>query len=197
MTRRPAALLPADEIAGIVERLAGEIDADHPEGVMFVGLLKGSIFFVADLMRALRVPCEVDFFALSSYAPGARRVRILKDLSQDVSGKDVIVVADIVDTGLSLGHVVELVRDRGARTVEVCALLDRPGRRIIPVPLRYLGREVGDDFLVGYGLDYGERYRNLCQVVVVDPEAIATDRTGFETALFGTETAVSVERDPG
>ncbi len=106
------ALLSADEIARIVERLAGEIEADHKNGVMLVGLLKGSVFLVADLIRALSVPSEIDFFALSSYAPGERRVRILKDLSHDVSEKDVVIVADIVDTGLSIGYVVELVRAR-------------------------------------------------------------------------------------
>jgi hypoxanthine phosphoribosyltransferase len=197
MNTRPAALLSAEEIARIVERLAGEIDADHANGVMIVGLLKGCVFLCADLMRALNVPSEIDFFALSSYAPGERRVRILKDLSHDVTGKDVIIVADIVDTGLSIGYVVDLVRARGARTVEVCALLDRPTRRIIPVPLRYLGRPVDDDFLVGYGLDYAERYRNVRAIVPVDPQLLAADRAGAERALYGEKTAVPVEPDPG
>ncbi|MGB9111929.1 MAG: hypoxanthine phosphoribosyltransferase [Acidimicrobiales bacterium] len=197
MSTRPTALLSAEEIARIVDRLAGEIDADHADGVMLVGLLKGSVFFCADLIRALKVPCEIDFFALSSYAPGERRVRILKDLSHDVTGKDVVIVADIVDTGLSIGYVVDLVRARGARTAEVCALLDRPGRRIIPVPLRYLGLPVDDDFLVGYGLDYAERYRNVRAVVPVDPSALAADRAGVERALYGGKTAVPVEPDRG
>jgi hypoxanthine phosphoribosyltransferase len=191
------ALLSADEIARIVERLAGEIEADHKDGVTLVGLLKGSVFLVADLIRALSVPSEIDFFALSSYAPGERRVRILKDLSHDVSEKDVVIVADIVDTGLSIGYVVELVRARGARTVEVCALLDRPARRIIPVPLRYLGLAVEDDFFVGYGLDFAERYRNLNAVVPIDPKALASDRSRVEKALFAMESAVPVEPDRG
>ncbi len=191
------ALLSAEEIARIVERLASEIEAEHENGVTLVGLLKGSIFLAADLIRALSVPCEIDFFALSSYAPGERRVRILKDLSHDVSEKDVVIVADIVDTGLSIGYVVELVRARGARTVEVCALLDRPARRIIPVPLRYLGLPVEDDFFVGYGLDYAERYRNLNAVVQIDPKALASDRAGVEKALFAPESAVPVEPDRG
>ncbi len=197
MSTRPTALLSAEEIARIVDRLAGEIDADHADGVMLVGLLKGSVFFCADLIRALSVPCEVDFFALSSYTPGERRVRVLKDLSHDVTGKDVVIVADIIDTGLSIGYVVDLVRARGARTVEVCALLDRPGRRIIPVPLHYLGLPVDDDFLVGYGLDYAERYRNVRAIVPVDPGALAADRAGVERALYGEKTAVPVEPDRG
>lgn len=195
MTTRPAALLSAEEIARIVRRIAGEIDADHEDGVVVVGLLKGSVFFVADLIRELRVPCAVDFFALSSYAPGQRRVRILKDLTEDVSGKDVIIVADVIDTGLSIGYVVELVRARAARNVEVCALLDRPARRIIPIPLRYLGRPVGDGFLVGYGLDYAERYRNLRAIVPVDPDVLINGRDAFETALYGAHTAVPAEPD--
>ncbi|MGA8296012.1 MAG: hypoxanthine phosphoribosyltransferase [Acidimicrobiales bacterium] len=195
MTSRPTAVLSAEEIARIVERLAGEIDADHKDGVVLVGLLKGSVIFLADLVRALGVHCEVDFFALSSYSPGARRVRILKDLSHDVAGKDVIVVADIVDTGLSIGYVVDLVRARGARTAKVCALLDRPARRIIPVPLAYLGLPVDDDFLVGYGLDYAERYRNLREIVPVDPDTLSTERASFESSLYGGETAVSAGPD--
>jgi hypoxanthine phosphoribosyltransferase len=197
VTTRPAALLSAEEIARIVRRIAGEIDADHEDGVVVVGLLKGSVFFVADLVRALNVPCEIDFFALSSYAPGERRVRILKDLTEDVSGKDVIIVADVIDTGLSIGYVVDLVRARGARTVEVCALLDRPARRIIPVPLRYLGRPVGDGFLVGYGLDYAERYRNVRAIVPVDPDTLTEERDAFESALYPARTAVPVEPDRG
>jgi hypoxanthine phosphoribosyltransferase len=193
MSARPAALLSAEEIARIVERLASEIDADHEDGVMLVGLLKGSVFLAADLIRALNVPCEIDFFALSAYTPGERRVRILKDLSNDVSGKDVVIVADIVDTGLSIGYVVELVRARGARSVAVCALLDRPARRIIPVPLRYLGRPVDDDFLVGYGLDYAERYRNVRAILAVDPEALASDPAGVEKVLYGRQSAVPAE----
>lgn len=195
MSVRPTATLSAEEIARIVERLAGEIDADHEDGVTLVGLLKGSVFLAADLIRAIGVPCEIDFFALSSYAPGERRVRILKDLSHDVSGKDVVIVADIIDTGLSIGYVVDLVRARGARSVEVCALLDRPARRIIPVPLRYFGRQVDDDFLVGYGLDYAERYRNVPAIISVDPELLAVRRAEVEQALYGRESAVPVEFD--
>ncbi len=192
MTVGPTGALSSEEIAAIVSRLAGEIADDHPDGVTIVGLLKGSVFLVADLIRAISVPCTVDFLALSSYVAGERRVRILKDLDQDVSGQDVIVAADVVDTGLSIRYVVDLLERRGARRVEVCALLDRPGRRILPVPLRYCGTETGEDFLVGYGLDFADRYRNLPSIHVVDPETVSEQRAVFEAAVFGPPRAVSV-----
>lgn len=189
MTVAPTASLSAGEIATIVGRLATEIDADHQNGVTIVGVLKGCVFLVADLVRALRVPCTVDFLSLSSYAPGERRVRILKDLDRDVSGEDVVIAADVVDTGLSIRYAVDLVEARGARNVRVCALLDRPARRILPVPLAYCGGEAEGDFLVGYGLDYAERYRNLPSIVSVDPEGLASDRAPFEETIFGPQGA--------
>jgi hypoxanthine phosphoribosyltransferase len=191
MTDGPTAGLSAGEIAAIVSRLAREIDADHPGGVAIVGLLKGGVFLVADLVRALTVPCTVDFLALSSYAAGERRVRILKDLDKDVSGEDVIVAADVVDTGLSIRYVIDLLERRGARHVEVCTLLDRPGRRILPVPLKYCGTGATEDFLVGYGLDFADRYRNLPAIYIVDPETISREREPFEAAVFGPDRAVS------
>ena len=185
MRSGPAAALSADEIAAIIARLAGEIDADHPDGVEIVGLLKGGVFLVADLVRALTVRCTVDFLALSSYVAGERRVRILKDLDQDVTGRDVVVAADVVDTGLSIRYVIDLLERRGASRVDVCTLLDRPGRRILPVPLRYCGTEITEDFLVGFGLDYADRYRNLPSILVVDPDAVSADRRSFDAAVFG------------
>ena len=137
MSTRPTVALSAAEIGSVVQRLAAEIDDDHPDGVTIVGILKGSVILVADLVRAMTVPCVVDFLSLSSYSPGARRVRILKDLDRDVTGEDVVIVADVVDTGLSMRYAVDLVEARGARKVSVCALLDRPARRILSVPLSY------------------------------------------------------------
>jgi hypoxanthine phosphoribosyltransferase len=196
MTAGPIGALSAEDIAALVARLADEIAADHPDGVTIVGLLKGSVFLVADLVRALSVPCTVDFLALSSYAAGERRVRILKDLDRDVSGQDVIVAADVVDTGLSIRYVVDLLERRGARQVEVCALLDRPGRRILPIPLRYCGTETGEDFLVGYGLDFADLYRNLPSIHVIDPETVTESRASFEAAVFGPARAVSTPEPP-
>jgi hypoxanthine phosphoribosyltransferase len=129
--------------------------------VVLVGVLNGCLCFLADLCRQLSVPCQVDFLALSAFGGAATRVRVLKDLDLDVSGSSVVLVEDIVDTGLSARYVVGLLSAHGAAQVEICTLLDRPARRIVPVPLRYVGLEAPDDFLVGYGLDFAGRYRNL------------------------------------
>ncbi len=163
----PARLLAPTELAEIVERLAAEISADHPGGVVLVGVLKGSVVLVADLLRRLSVPVEVDFLSLSSYAAGARRVQVLKDLDLDVSGREVVLVQDVVDTGLSARYVLDLLAGHGARRARLCALFDRPGRRIIPLELDYRGVEAPDRYLVGYGLDLAERFRNLPDVVAV------------------------------
>jgi hypoxanthine phosphoribosyltransferase len=184
MMNGPAALLSAEEISGLVSQIAAKIDADHPEGVTIVGVLKGCVFFMADLVRALKVPCTADFLALSAYSPGAAKVRVLKDLDRDVEGEDVVIVADIVDTGLSIRYAVDLVEARGARHVRVCSLLDRPARRIVPVPLAYLGLETDIEFLVGYGLDFAERYRNLPEVVEVDPNWLRDEGASFEQRVF-------------
>lgn len=185
MSGKPRTLFRAEEIAELVRRLGAEISADHPEGLALVGVLKGSVCLVADLARAIDVPCVLDFLALSAYAGGSARVRILKDIDIDVRGLDVVLVEDVIDTGLSSGYVVGLLAQRGARRVEVCALLDRPARRILPVPLRYVGAEVPDDFLVGYGLDAAERYRNLPGIHVVDPARLDEERAPVEAALYG------------
>ena len=167
-------LLDAGELAGIVDRLGAEITRDHPEGVVLVGILKGSALLVADLARTLTISCEIDFLALSAYGSGGTRVRIAKDLDIDVAGKDVVLVTDLVDTGLTLGYVRRLLAERGARSIEACALLDRTRRRLLPVEVRYVGRQIGDEYLVGYGLDLDERYRNLPGIVAVEPEVLRT-----------------------
>ena len=156
-------------LAGTVARLGREIAADFPDGVVLVGLLKGSACLIADLARALRAPCSVDFLALSSYGGGGSRVKVAKDLDVDVADRDVVVVMDLVDTGLTLAYVLRLLGERGARSAECCALLDRRVRRLIPVPIRYVGRVIGDEYVVGYGLDLDERFRNLSDLVVIDP----------------------------
>lgn len=161
-------LLDAGALTAIVERLGAEITADFPEGPLLVGVLKSSACFLADLARAVRSPCELDFLCLSSYGDGRTRVRVAKDLDTDVQGRDVIVVVDLVDTGLTLGYVERLLASRGARSIEACALLDRRNRRVLPIEVRYVGAVVGDDYLVGYGLDLDERYRNLREVRQAD-----------------------------
>ena len=170
MTNPPRVLLDQDALRTQVHRLAAQITADHPDGVVLVGVLKGALLFLADLARAVTdIDVEVDFLAISRYAPDSGRVRILQDLAIDVAGRDVVLVEDLVDTGLTLAYLLGHVRDRGPRHLEVCTLLDRAERRIVPLELRYSGIEVpGDAFLLGYGLHYQERYRNLSVVVAAD-----------------------------
>jgi hypoxanthine phosphoribosyltransferase len=158
---RVGSLLDAGDLAAIARRLGREIKRDYPNGVVLVALLKGSICFLADLVRELPGPCELDFLALSAYGDGRTRVRVVKDLDLDVTGRDVIVVLDIVDTGLTLAYVLRLIALRGARSTVACALLDRQSRRLLPVEIRYVGEVIGNEHVIGYGLDLDERYRNL------------------------------------
>jgi hypoxanthine phosphoribosyltransferase len=180
----PRVLIPADELGAGVARLAAEVSADHPEGVVLVSVLKGSVPFMADLTRALTVPVEVDFLAVSKYAEGTGRVRLVKDLELDVNDRPVVIVEDVVDTGLTLTWLMGELRSRGPRSLRVCALLDKAARRIVPVPLDYVGFEVDDVFLLGYGLDFAERYRNLDRIVAGDLEALAADPDAHVMDLF-------------
>lgn len=179
-------LLSRDDIAARVAALAERIEDDHPDGVVLVGVLKGALIFLADLARAIqRVPVEVDFIAISRYAPDSGRVRILKDLEADVAGRDVVVVEDIVDTGLTLSYLVRQIDSRAPRSVEVCTLLDRPVRRIVPLEVRYRGEEIDDVFVLGYGLHHADLFRNLGDVVEVDRHALRRDPGALVTALYG------------
>lgn len=178
--------MSAEEIAACVRDLGGRISRDHPGGLVVVGVLKGGVCLVADLVRAVTVPCVVDFLALSSFTGEATRVRILKDIDIDVKGVDVVLVEDVVDTGLSASYLVRLLEERGAGQVSLCTLLDRPQRRIVPLALRYVGFEAPDAYLVGYGLDVAGRYRNLPGIYVVDPlELRPGDRVGPPTGGGG------------
>lgn len=174
-----------EALAEVVSRLAGEIDRDHPHGVLLVGVLKGSLFFLADLARAISVPCEVDFMAISHFAPDSGRVRIVKDLDVDISGRDVVVVEDIVDTGLTLSYLLGQLGSRGPSSLTVCALLDRSRRRIVPLPTRYRGVGIDDEFVIGYGLDFGERYRNLRGLVVGDVRLLERDPDAYVSNFYG------------
>jgi hypoxanthine phosphoribosyltransferase len=168
-------LIEAGPLRTGVQRLAAELSSAYPEGVLLIGVLKGSVLFLADLMRAMTTPVEVDFLAISAYTAGTGRVRIVKDLETDISGRDVVLVEDIVDTGLTLSYVLGELRRRQPRSVEVCALLDKTARRIVPVPLRFVGFAIPDEFVLGYGMDYAERYRNLDRVVAGDVNALQRD----------------------
>jgi len=165
-------LLDAEQLASTVRQIGRSISSDHPEGVVLVGILKGSVCLVADLAREISVPCAVDFLALSAYGAGGTRIKLSKDLEADVAGRAVVVAVDIVDSGLTVSYVRRLLAERGARSADVCALLDRRPRRLLPVELRYVGREIGDEYVVGYGLDFEERYRNLPTLMVVEPDSL-------------------------
>jgi hypoxanthine phosphoribosyltransferase len=151
-----------------VRRVAADISRSYDNGVVLVAVLKGSVPFLADMVRALAVAPVLDFMAISAYAPDTGRVRIVKDLDLDIFDRDVVLVEDIVDTGLTLTYLLGELRRRGPRSLEACALLDKAARRIVPTPVRFRGFEIGDDFVLGYGLDYGGLYRNLDRVVAAD-----------------------------
>ncbi|MGM0586292.1 MAG: hypoxanthine phosphoribosyltransferase [Pseudomonadota bacterium] len=159
-------LISAKSIAARVEAMAQEISRHFAgtDKLVVVGLLRGSFVFIADLAREITLPVEIDFIEASSYGAAtesSREVRILKDLRSEIEGRDVLVVEDIVDTGFTLHHVLHMLRARKPRRLEVCALLDKPGRREAEVAARFVGFEIPDEFVVGYGIDYAQRNRNL------------------------------------
>jgi hypoxanthine phosphoribosyltransferase len=161
--------------ARIVE-LGDEISSDyHGRDLLLIGVLKGAVFFMADLMRRLSVPCEIDFMAISSYGAATDSsgvVRILKDLDINIAGRHVLVVEDIIDSGLTLSYLVRNLEAREPESLEICALMTKPGRREIDVEVRYVGFEIPNRFVIGYGLDFAERYRNLPYVAVLHPDLI-------------------------
>ncbi|WCB95867.1 Hypoxanthine phosphoribosyltransferase [Baekduia alba] len=167
-------LVQPDDLKQKVREIGQQISADYAErDLLLVCVLKGAVFFLADLMRHIDIPCEVDFMAVSSYGSetdSSGVVRILKDLDRPIAGRDVLIVEDIVDSGLTLQY---LLRNLGARepaSLEVCALLTKPDRRKVELPTRYVGFEIPDKFAIGYGLDVAERYRNLPYVAALTDE---------------------------
>jgi hypoxanthine phosphoribosyltransferase len=165
-------LVPAEDLTRRVGELAAEIDRDYAgRDLLLIGVLKGAVFFVSDLMRALTVPVEVDFMAVASYGSATRSsgvVRILKDLDAAIEGRDVLIVEDIVDSGLTLQYLLRNLAGRGPASLEVCALLIKPARRKVDLRTRYVGFEIPDEFAIGYGLDHAERYRNLPYVAALE-----------------------------
>ncbi len=158
-------LVPAEDLARRVQELAAEVSRDYAgKDLVLIGVLKGAIFFVADFMRALDVECEVDFMAVASYGSATKSsgvVRILKDLDTVIEGRDVLIVEDIVDSGLTLQYLLRNLAGRQPASLEVCALLIKPERQKVELNAKYVGFEIPDKFVVGYGLDHAERYRNL------------------------------------
>jgi hypoxanthine phosphoribosyltransferase len=164
-------LITADELQARIRELGREVTADYyGREVLLVGVLKGAVFFMADLMRHLKVPCEIDFMAISSYGASTDSsgvVRILKDLDINIEGRHVLVVEDIIDSGLTLSYLVRNLESREPASLEVCALMTKTARREIDVDVRYIGFEIPNKFVIGYGLDFAERYRNLPYVGVL------------------------------
>jgi len=165
-------LVQQDELAHRVNALGEQISSDYAgQSVLLVGVLKGAMFFLSDLMRRLDVECEVDFMAVASYGSSTDSsgvVRILKDLDASIEGREVLIVEDIVDSGLTLSYLLRTLRAREPTSVEVCALLTKPERRKVDLPIRYTGFEIADRFVIGYGLDYAERFRNLPYVAALE-----------------------------
>ena len=172
-------LITEEQIRNKVAELGAKISADYSDtSVTLVSVLKGSLPFMADLMRAIEIPVQIDLMEVSSYGGATTEtsglVRILKDLSSSIAGKDVLIVEDIIDTGLTLNYLLRYLRGKNPRSLRICALLDKPARRLVEIPIDYLGFTIPDEFVVGYGLDFGEYYRNLPFIGVLRRELYET-----------------------
>ena len=167
-------LFSEEYLANIVQRMGKQISEDYKDkNLLMVSVLKGSVVFMADLMRAISVPCRVDFMSVSSYGSGVKTsgvVKIVKDLDIPLAGYDLLVVEDILDSGMTLSYILELLQSRGPRSIRLCTLFDKPERREVEVYAKYKGCDIPDAFIVGYGLDFDEKYRNLPFVGVLKPE---------------------------
>jgi hypoxanthine phosphoribosyltransferase len=188
-------LLDPAQIAQHVRRLGREIAEDHPAGVVLVGVLKGALIFLADLVRAIPdIAVEVDFMSISRFAPDSGRVRILHDLETDIGGRDVVIVEDIVDTGLTLAYLSAQLESRGPHRLQTCTLLDRPARRIVPQEVRYRGVELTNEYVLGYGLHVHDLYRNVPYVIAADRDVLVASPDAYVGDVYrkgnGAETPV-------
>ena len=167
-------LVSEEQLKAKVAELGAQISRDYAgKNLVLVSILKGSVVFMADLMRAVSIPCNIDFMVVSSYGGSTTTsglVKIIKDLDGDLSGKDVLIVEDILDTGVTLSNLVPMLKMRNPNSVKICTILDKPSRRKADIQPDYEGFQVPDEFVVGYGLDYDEKYRNLPYVGVLKPE---------------------------
>lgn len=167
-------LLSEQEIKEITQRLGKKITEEYKgKNVLLVSILKGAVVFMADMMREIDLKCEIDFMVVSSYGSGVKtsgNVKIIKDVDIPLTGKDVIIIEDILDSGLTLNYIINMLKERNPNSIEICTLLDKPSGRKAEVYAKYIGKEVPDAFVVGYGLDYDEKYRNLPFVGILKPE---------------------------
>ncbi len=167
-------LISAEQIDLRIQQLGAEITADYPSSapICLIGILKGAIMFHADLARAIQRPARLDFIGISSYGKGktsSGEVKVTKDLDTTIQDADVLIIEDIVDTGVTLTYLTQVLQQRKPRSIAIAALLDKPERRLRPVKVKYVGFQVANEFVVGYGLDYAEEYRNLPDICVLDP----------------------------
>lgn len=166
-------LFSEEQLAAIVARVGAQVSRDYQgKNLLLVSVLKGSVVFMADLMRAITIPCQVDFMSVSSYGNGTKTtgtVKITKDLDLDLKGYDLLVVEDILDSGMTLSYILKMLQTRSPASVHLCTLFDKPERRQVNIQADYVGAQVPDDFIVGYGLDYAQKYRNLPFVGVLKP----------------------------
>ena len=167
-------LFSEEQLAQIVQSIGKRISDDYKgKNLLMVSVLKGSVVFMADLMRAVTIPCSIDFMSVSSYGSGTKTsgvVKIIKDLDINLKGYDLLIVEDILDSGLTLSYIIELLQSRSPKSIKICTLFDKPDRRAADIKADYAGTVVPDEFIVGYGLDYDEKYRNLPFVGILKPE---------------------------
>ena len=171
-------LIPEEEIQAKVREIGERITGDYKgENLILIGVLRGAVVVMGDLMRCIDVPCEIDFMDISSYGTGTSSsgvVRILKDLEENINGRHVLIVEDIIDTGLTLSYLVKSLKQRDPASLEICAFLSKPSRRKVDLDVKYLGFEVPDEFVVGYGLDYAGSYRNLPDICILKEEVFSS-----------------------
>ena len=167
-------LITEEELKKTVKELGAKITEDYKDKNLFlITVLKGAVVFLGDLMRAIECPCEIEFMVTSSYGSGTvstGNVKIVKDIDVPLEDKDVLIVEDILDSGLTLNFLMDLLRNRNPKSIEICTLLDKPSRRVADIQAKYTGRQIPDEIVVGYGLDYDEKYRNLPFIGVLKPE---------------------------
>lgn len=167
-------LFSEEQIDKIIDRIGAEISKDYADkNLLLVGIIKGSVIFMADLMRKISLPCTIEFMALSSYGNGTRSsgvVRVIKDLSIDIKDYDVLIIEDILDSGNTLSQIKKMLEMRNPKSLKICTFFDKPERRTADIKADYVGAEIPDEFIVGYGLDFAEKYRNLPYVGVLKPE---------------------------
>ncbi len=187
MTTSPEALLDADELDAIATRLAADISAAHPQGCLLVGLLKSGAVPLADVCRKMTVPVQIDFLALSAYAPDSGRVQFRKDLDEDIAGRSVVLFVNLIDTGLRVGFLRGELERRGPASLTVATMFDKVDRRILPVPIDFVGAEVPNEFLLGYGLDYEGWYRNVGFLFIGDLDALEEDSALYAAQVYGRE----------